>query len=305
MPLRRPFSVSTVRKDSAGSSSFNEFSFDATTLSQDEREFYESLSPSDRAEFEEVALSDEQMEQMLKRASAVQSEVEEGLARELGPIDARIRALDTDTGPDREPRVPQGFFNMSEDEDLGPDDEEDGDISSLGHSELEKHRELREYARRIAWEMPLLSSEYNVSLLSLVSRSLYGMHRTCPAIRTPLAVTFPPLPLHHLHGRGAPCSIQSRPRVQPGRHTLHDARPARQAHQAGRPALQSRHRVRQDVRRIVPHSSAEQAVSARPGVDAAARGPRSDRHLRGRPVRLQAPQGQALARVPEGVVDDG
>jgi len=60
----------------------------------------------------------------------------------------------------REPRNRSGFFNMSEREDLGPDEEfQDDDITSDAHRELEQHREIREYARLAAWEMPLLAGE--------------------------------------------------------------------------------------------------------------------------------------------------
>jgi small subunit ribosomal protein S35 len=38
------------------------------------------------------------------------------------------------------------------------------DVTSLGHGELEKHRELREYARLIAWELPLLNRRLDASL---------------------------------------------------------------------------------------------------------------------------------------------
>ena len=58
----------------------------------------------------------------------------------------------------REPRIQEGFFNLNEPEDKYGDEEEEGDISSLAHGELEKHREQREYARLAAWEMPMLSS---------------------------------------------------------------------------------------------------------------------------------------------------
>lgn len=37
-------------------------------------------------------------------------------------------------------------------------EDDDEDINSLAHGELEQHREMRHYARIIAWEMPLLSS---------------------------------------------------------------------------------------------------------------------------------------------------
>lgn len=53
-----------------------------------------------------------------------------------------------------------GFWGEGEEE-LGPDEDYYGDdITSLGHGELEQHRELREYARLIAWELPLLSSKF-------------------------------------------------------------------------------------------------------------------------------------------------
>lgn len=42
---------------------------------------------------------------------------------------------------------------------------EDGhdDITSLGHGELEQHREMRHYARLTAWEMPLLAGKHERS----------------------------------------------------------------------------------------------------------------------------------------------
>lgn len=49
-----------------------------------------------------------------------------------------------------------GFWAEGE-EGLGKDEDYYGDdLTSLGHGELEQHRELREYARLIAWELPLL-----------------------------------------------------------------------------------------------------------------------------------------------------
>ncbi|KAJ4351107.1 37S ribosomal protein S24, mitochondrial [Ascochyta clinopodiicola] len=54
-------------------------------------------------------------------------------------------------------RVKTGFWAEGE-ESMGPDEDYYGDdITSHGHGELQKHRELREYARLIAWELPLLS----------------------------------------------------------------------------------------------------------------------------------------------------
>lgn len=57
-------------------------------------------------------------------------------------------------------RIRPGLFAMGEEEeqDSGEDPKFEGDdIPSLGHGELEQHREMRHYARLAAWEMPLLS----------------------------------------------------------------------------------------------------------------------------------------------------
>src|SRR5690606_10063030 len=54
-------------------------------------------------------------------------------------------------------------FALVEDDD---DEFRNDDISSIAHAELEQHREIREYARIAAWDMPLLSSKSNQSLAS-------------------------------------------------------------------------------------------------------------------------------------------
>lgn len=54
-------------------------------------------------------------------------------------------------------KVAAGFWAEGE-ESMGPDEDYFGDdITSHGHKELAQHRQLREYSRLIAWEMPLLS----------------------------------------------------------------------------------------------------------------------------------------------------
>ena len=42
-------------------------------------------------------------------------------------------------------------------EEEGMMDDDQDDMPSLAHGELEQHREMRHYARLAAWEMPLLS----------------------------------------------------------------------------------------------------------------------------------------------------
>lgn len=50
-----------------------------------------------------------------------------------------------------------GFWGEGEPS-LGQDEDYYGDdLTTLGHDQLEQHRELREYARLIAWELPLLN----------------------------------------------------------------------------------------------------------------------------------------------------
>jgi len=63
--------------------------------------------------------------------------------------------------PQQRKKLKQTFMNMGETEpweDEHSMDDDDDDMSSLAHGELEQHREMRHYARLAAWEMPLLSS---------------------------------------------------------------------------------------------------------------------------------------------------
>jgi small subunit ribosomal protein S35 len=66
-------------------------------------------------------------------------------------------------------KLKETFLNMGEQEafeDGGFMEDEEDDISTLAHGELEQHREWRHYARLAAWEMPLLSSTSKISLHS-------------------------------------------------------------------------------------------------------------------------------------------
>ena len=81
------------------------------------------------------------------------------------------------------PRVRPGFLAMGEDDEMdeGEDEVFEGnEMTSTAHGELEQHRELREYARIAAWEMPMLSSAFPSPPL--------------PS-GTPLSTSFPPPPL--------------------------------------------------------------------------------------------------------------
>lgn len=77
-------------------------------------------------------------------------------ASQLGESIAREEA--EDDIPEERERVKIGFWGEGEEE-LGEDEEFHGDdITSDGHLELERIRDLRKYARAAAWELPLLAS---------------------------------------------------------------------------------------------------------------------------------------------------
>jgi small subunit ribosomal protein S35 len=112
-------------------------------------------------------------------------EPEDTTAAQLRRLVADLSALDPDVVDDAIRKGKQGIpfaqdFELERDEDfeleeddrrrtmtgfwaegeaaMGPDEDYHGDdITSHGHGQLQQHRELREYARLIAWELPLLS----------------------------------------------------------------------------------------------------------------------------------------------------
>ena len=69
---------------------------------------------------------------------------------------------------DIRPKV-MGFWGDGEDDEFAEVEDDDDefrndDMPSNAHAELEQHREIREYARIAAWDMPLLSSMINLPL---------------------------------------------------------------------------------------------------------------------------------------------
>jgi small subunit ribosomal protein S35 len=127
------------------------------------------FTPEERANFEQ--LSKEQQAAELTRINVVQDALDNG---ELGDeMDAEVaemaREIDREVEPlrfvDYRARGQEvGFWADDEDDEFGQveDDDDDfneEDITSVAHSELEVHREMREYARIVAWDMPLLKSK--------------------------------------------------------------------------------------------------------------------------------------------------
>ena len=122
----------------------NEFTFDPDLerfhdgLSLEES--IASLNPTDRAEYDKVTAASE------------------GL---MNTAFSRFAAQDEPDTEEVENFV-SGFLSDDEEDPagIGPDEVYKGDdMTPLGHGELDQHREVREYARIAAWDMPLLSSE--------------------------------------------------------------------------------------------------------------------------------------------------
>ena len=126
--------------------------FDISSLSSESRDLYNTLSPEERAEYEEI--SQKIHEHMT--SPAVESELQEAVSQAV-----QEHAAEEPRQEMKIPKIKPGFLAMGEEDpqDIGEDDEFEGDdITSTAHAQLEQHREIREYMRIAAWEMPMLSS---------------------------------------------------------------------------------------------------------------------------------------------------
>lgn len=68
-------------------------------------------------------------------------------------------------GDEKLPKNHGGFWADGEDDDFSQvedqdDDFHDDDMTTVAHAQLDLHRDMRQYQRRIAWDMPLLRSAY-------------------------------------------------------------------------------------------------------------------------------------------------
>ncbi|KAL8684007.1 MAG: hypothetical protein Q9186_000037 [Xanthomendoza sp. 1 TL-2023] len=127
------------------------YSFNYDQLVPEERHHYDLLSPEDKKRFQD----EEKAAYEHLTSSAMESELQ-------GMVNQAVYDISQETP--RERYVPQkitpGLMAMGEidEQDSGEDEDFDGDdITSTAHGELEQHREIREYARIAAWEMPMLS----------------------------------------------------------------------------------------------------------------------------------------------------
>ena len=152
-PVRRALRVpddeeeAALRKYSKGPWTFN---YD--DLSPEERHQYDLLSPDEKRQWQ----AQEKANYEHMTSPAVESELQGYISQALSEIN---QENPREKVPER--RIKPGLMAMGEvdEQDSGEDEDFDGDdITSIAHGELEQHREMREYARIAAWEMPMLSS---------------------------------------------------------------------------------------------------------------------------------------------------
>ena len=133
------------------------FIFSLDDLDPDEQAEYKSRTPKQQEEFRNEAKAVYDYLNSRKFDSILQ--------RDVSNLVSKVNS----SGPHLKftpERVKPGFFNMGEEDfqDMGEDEEFEGDdLNEMGHAELDRHRELRHYARIAAWEMPLLSSKSKFS----------------------------------------------------------------------------------------------------------------------------------------------
>ncbi|KAL8915585.1 MAG: hypothetical protein Q9171_000150 [Xanthocarpia ochracea] len=127
------------------------YSFNYDQLVPEERHHYDLLSPEEKKRFQD--------EEKAAYEHLTSPEMESELQ---GMVSQAVYDISRDTPREKviAPRITPGLMAMGEvdEQDSGEDEDFEGDdITSIAHGELEQHREIREYARTAAWEMPMLS----------------------------------------------------------------------------------------------------------------------------------------------------
>ncbi|KAJ5544727.1 hypothetical protein N7535_006886 [Penicillium sp. DV-2018c] len=122
-------------------------------LTPEQRSMYDLMSPEERAAFdEENTRMVAEFNDPVKRAAIFLD------------LEKRVQQIDKEEDmrfEDLRPRHP-GFWAEDEPDELaqvedGDEEINDDEITSMAHAEMELHREMREYARLTAWDMPMLS----------------------------------------------------------------------------------------------------------------------------------------------------
>ncbi|KAI9368775.1 mitochondrial ribosomal subunit protein-domain-containing protein [Aspergillus egyptiacus] len=123
-------------------------------LTEEERTMYDMMSPEERAAF------DEDNRQMVAQFNDIGAR-----KRMFEELDKYVTQIERETpmtfDEGRLKRNQIGFWADTEVDEFAlvqdQDEVEDDEITSMAHAEVELHREIREYARIAAWDMPFLS----------------------------------------------------------------------------------------------------------------------------------------------------
>lgn len=124
-------------------------------LEPEERSMYDLMSPEDREIFDQNSQAIANDFANPETRAPILSEINQSVYE----MDREIPMPFNDTKPKM-----MGFWGEDEEDEFAlveDDDDEfkNDDMSSIAHAELEQHREIREYARIAAWDMPMLSSK--------------------------------------------------------------------------------------------------------------------------------------------------
>ncbi|KAL8654057.1 MAG: hypothetical protein Q9226_003582 [Calogaya cf. arnoldii] len=156
---RRPFQSAPVyraksdEEERSGSPNVSKepYSFDYDQLVPEEQHHYDLLSPEEKKKLQDVERAAYEHLTSPKIESELQGMVSQAVYDISREVPREHSVL---------PLITPGLMAMGEidEQDSGEDEDFEGDdITSTAHGELEQHREIREYARIAAWEMPMLS----------------------------------------------------------------------------------------------------------------------------------------------------
>ena len=141
-------------------------SFTVADLDDEARTRFERASPEEQQELREALKTLADLEDRGLDLDSTTQEMEAEVGRESERLE---RELPIRLGETRLPKNHSGFWADEEEEEFARVEDEDDnyqydDITSMAHAQLDLHRDMREYQRRVAWDMPHLRSTSFFSL---------------------------------------------------------------------------------------------------------------------------------------------
>lgn len=130
--------------------------FTVENLNVAARAHYNSLPPEEQ----EITRKALRIISDRRRARSLEAEIEQEIAKEVEAIEKQAPISFPE---EKLAKGDIGFWAEDEDDEFTqvPDEDDDfrgDDMTTPAHAQLDLHRDMREYQRRIAWDMPLLRS---------------------------------------------------------------------------------------------------------------------------------------------------